>query len=353
MGRVYNALVRAEQWHDADHPIGRPDRKDSPRIPSGDGPPAVPINVSSAPQAPSALQGGLRASGALVTPAAVESVHSGATNLVPRAAPLSSRAVADRRIPNAPVSTFDEPCEVLNIRDLAIDKRVARLTREDPLAVERYRALAVKLINLSERRKLKTILITSADAGEGKTTVATVLALALAKDTERRVLLIDANPTSLSVGRTLGLNPKRGWRNLVDRSCELKRAIVRVDPNGLSVLTPGPQAASQSADAIPSRLETVIGELAQRFDLIIVDSPAILESPETQRLAAVLDGAVLVALAGHTHHSRVTAARKLVPKERRLGLVLNESEGGVGFPQRRRWKSSFITRLFGQTRLTA
>jgi capsular exopolysaccharide synthesis family protein len=219
--------------------------------------------------------------------------------------------------------------------------------------VERYRALAVKLLNLAEQRKLKTLLITSAEAGEGKTTVATVIALALAKHPERRVLLIDANPTSPSVGRTLGLDPKSGWLNLVDRSCELKHALVRVDPTGLYVMTPGPLAAPQSTDAISSRLGDVIAELAPRFDLIIVDSPAILESPEAQRLAAVLDGIVLVARAGHTHHSKVTASRKLVPKERRLGVVLNESEAGVGFPQRRRPKSSLIGRLFGRTRLTA
>lgn len=266
---------------------------------------------------------------------------------------LSRRPVPESPALGAPVITFEEPSEVSNIRDLAIDPRFATLTSEDPLAVERYRALAVRLLNLAERRKLKTLLITSAEAGEGKTTVATVVAWLLAKHAERRVLLIDANPASPSVARTLGLDSKRGWLNLVDRSCEPKHALVRLDPNGLYVMTPGASAAPRSTDAMSSRLEDVIAELAPRFDMVVVDSPAILESPEAQRLAAVLDGAVLVARAGHTHHRNVTAARKLVPKERRLGVVLNESEPGAEVAHPRGRKRSLVGRLFGRKRLTA
>jgi Mrp family chromosome partitioning ATPase len=210
--------------------------------------------------------------------------------------------------------------------------------------------LAVKLLNLADRRKLKTLLITSAEAGEGKTTVATAVAWLMAKHPERRVLLIDANPASPSVGRTLGIDSKRGWLNLVDRSCELKHALVRLDPNGLYVMTPGASEAAQPTDAMSSRLEDVIAEVATRFDLVVVDSPAILESPDGQRLAAVLDGAVIVARAGYTHHSKVTAARKLVPKERRLGVVLNESEADAEIAHRRRGKSSLAGRLFGRKR---
>ena len=107
---------------------------------------------------------------------------------------------------------------------------------------------------------------------------------------------------------------------------------------------------SQSTDAMSWRLEDVIAEVATRFDLVVVDSPAILESPEAQRLAAVLDGAVIVARAGYTHHSKVTAARKLVPKERRLGVVLNESEADAEIAHRRRGKRSLARRLFGRKR---
>lgn len=352
-------MVRAEKWKDSDRPIGRPDRNDAARGRRGEAAPASYFDASSAATAQSAFENSSSQTEYMVSPAAersfiaAESVEAGQSAFGPRQVTLAGRSVAEPTAPSAPVITFEEPSEVSNIVDLAIDPRVATLTREDPLAVERYRALAVKLLNLAERRKLKTLLITSAEAGEGKTTVATVVAWSLAKHPERRVLLIDANPGSPSVGSTLGIDPEHGWLNLVDRSCELKHALVRLDPNGLYVMTPGPLAAPRSTDAMSSRLEDVIAELAPRFDLVVVDSPAILESPEAQRLAAVLDGAVIVARAGHTHHSKVTAARKLVPKERRLGVVLNESEAGAEFGHRRRGKSSLVGRLFGRKRLTA
>jgi capsular exopolysaccharide synthesis family protein len=356
MGRVYNALVRAEKWKDGDRPIGRPDRNYAARGVPGDVGPGLSFNAPSAATAQSACENNLPQAEDVASPVAgrsfiaAESAEAGQSALVPRPVVLARRPVSESPASSAPVITFEEPSEVSNIRDLAVDPRLATLTHEDPLAVERYRALAVKLLNLADRRKLKTLLITSAEAGEGKTTVATGVAWSLAKYPERRVLLIDANPASPSVGRTFGIDAKRGWLNLVDRSCELKHALVRLDPNGLYVMTPGASAAPQSTYTLSSHLEDVIAELAPRFDLVVVDSPAILESPEVQRLAAVLDGAVIVARAGYTHHSKVTAARKLVPKERRLGVVLNESEADAEIAHRRRGKSSLAGRLFGRKR---
>jgi protein-tyrosine kinase len=352
MGRVYNALVRAEKWKDGDRPIGRPDRNDAARSGRGDAP-GFSFNASSAATAQSAFEINFPQTEDVASAVAgrsfiaAESAEAGQSSLAPRAVVLARRSVSESPAASAPVIIFEEPSEVSNIRDLAVDPRFATLTREDPLAVERYRALAVKMLNLADRRKLKTLLITSAEAGEGKTTVATGVAWLLAKHPGRRVLLIDANLASPSVGRTLAIDSKRGWLNLVDRSCELKHALVRLDPNGLYVMTPGASAAAQPTDAMSSRLEDVIAEVAPRFDLVVVDSPAILESPDAQRLAAILDGAVIVARAGYTHHSKVTAARKLVPKERRLGVVLNESEADAEIAQRR-GKSSLAGRLFGR-----
>src|SRR4030095_2471209 len=122
---------------------------------------------------------------------------------------------------------------------------VAALTGDDLLATERYRTLAMKLLSLTDQRKIKTVLITSAQEGDGKTTVATGAAWSLAKIAERRVLLIDASPTS-SLGRMLGIEPKRGWVNLLDGSSELKQAVVRLQPNGLYVLTAGAPARAPS-----------------------------------------------------------------------------------------------------------
>lgn len=329
MGRVYNALVRAERWSDRDRPIGAPAQGDASSQPNHALAEVVatrePIGVGS-----------------------TEPAGAASAPLPRRAGPLSPRSLFESSAASLPpAAAFEEPSEVASITGLTVDPHLAAVTGEDAPAVERYRTLAAGLLKIAERRKLKTLLITSAEATEGKTTVAINLAWSLARNPGRRVLLIAGSLSSSSASRMLGIDPKRGWLNLAKGSCKPKDAMVRLDPSGLYVMTSGAQSAAQSSDALSSRLEDVISDLAPRFDMVVVDSLPILESSEPQRLATVLDGTVIVARACHTHHRKVTAARKLVPKERRLGLVLNESDVDAA---RKRERSSLAGRLFGGAR---
>lgn len=345
MGRVYNALVRAERWEDRDRPIGAPalreaDSREADSYETAsfefetDHAPAEEVAKPLHPMSIIAAGSALKAAASAPLPR--------------RVAPSSPRPVFESPAASQPpTAAFEEPSEVSSVDKLNVDPHLASITGEDKLAAERYRTLAVNVLTLAERRKLKTLLVTSAVAAEGKTTVALNLAWSLAQKLlaekqQRRVLLIDATRTS-DTSRMLGINPKRGWLSLAASSCEPKQAMVRLDPNGLYLMTSGAHSAAQVTEALSSRLEDVIADLAPRFDAIVVDSPPILDSPETQRLATVLDASVIIARAGSTHHSKVTAARKLVPKARRLGVVLNESDAGA----HRRDKASFVGRLFG------
>ena len=94
-----------------------------------------------------------------------------------------------------------------------------------------------------------------------------------------------------------------------------------------------------------SRFEKLLAELAARFDLIVIDAPALCDSAEAQQIAAIADGCVLVTRMGHTHHRRVSEAVDLVPQEKRLGVVLNECEPAENTPGRN-GKRSFLSRLF-------
>ena len=356
MGRVYNALVRAERFQDADRPIGRPERNGA-AAGSVEKAPGFSRKPSSAAALPFVFEDHFDLTEDPTTSrygescAAVESpeVPSAVSKLanLPRSVPLARRPSSKPQAPSAPVSAFEEPKEVSSIRDLAIDPHLAALTSVS-LATERYRALAVKLLNLTDRRKMKTLLITSAQAGDGKTTIATGAAWSLAKGSERRVLLIDASPTCSPAGRMLGIEPKRGWLNLLEGSSELKQVLIRLEPNGLYLLTAGAISAQPLNEAWSARLEDLIADLARRFDLVIVDAGSILESYEAQRLASVLDGVVIVARANHTHHAKVTAARKLVPKERRLGVVLNESGVDAEIARQATSRNGLVGRWFGR-----
>lgn len=356
MGRVYNALVKAERWDDRQRPIGSPATRetDADETASFDFDDTLALAEEVAKplyRRPSVAAGSALKSAALAP-------------LPRRAAPSSPRPVFESPATSQPpTSAFEEPSEVLSVERLKVDAHLASITGKDKIAVERYRALALNVATLAERRKLKTILVASAEATEGKTTIAINLAWSIAqkplaqkslaqktvgKKPQRRVLLIDAT-RSFDTNRMLGINPKHGWLDLADCSCEPRQAMVRVDPNGLYVMTSGAYSAEQFAEVPSGRLEDVISELAPLFDLIVIDSPPMLDSSETQRLAEVLDGTVLVARACRTHHSKVTAARKLIPKPRRLGVVLNESDADAN----RGDKDSFVRKFFGGKRRSA
>ena len=96
-----------------------------------------------------------------------------------------------------------------------------------------------------------------------------------------------------------------------------------------------------------SRFERLLAELAARFDLIVIDAPAICDCAEAQQIAAIADAAVIVTRAGRTHHRRVSEATDLVPQERRLGVILNECEVERE-ATRRGGKRSLLGRLLGR-----
>jgi protein-tyrosine kinase len=378
MGRVYNALVKADRLPGRERAIGRPAssaRGSKPGVGSGgaaakiaDGFP-VPqasithadsaeefyFNCDSAATAPTFQSDGsfnpteTSAAPRAASPAARRRVESFAAG--PSAAPFSAPRASDAHAP-----IFEEPREIANVNGLTIDPHLVTLTAGDAPANERYRSLAVRVMNEAPGRNLKTLLITSAEAGEGKSTVAINLAWVMARRSERRVLLIDASMRPSSTSRMLGLTPSGGWLDVADDLSGLVRAMVRLDPNGLYVMAPGPPSArggreepagGMSEALVSAGFGNILAGLRRRFDFVVIDAPAILASADAQHLASVADGTVVVARAGVTRHSRVTDALALVPEGRRVGIVLNESEaGGSSAPDKA--GGPLMGRLFGR-----
>jgi protein-tyrosine kinase len=360
MGRVYNALVKADRLTDGQRPIGRPAIQGAEPVGAAR---QAQVDLSSTPHfdfddgrtTPVDFGNGFSLGETFVTertperftaPLAFEPFASSAR--VPEGGmrvDASRDSASSASLPIKPI--FAEPREVINVKNLSLDPHWAALTGGDPLASERYRTLAVRVT----RRTLKTLMVTSAEDGEGKSTVAANLAWVMARRDNRRVLLIEASLR----GHMPNVASGRGWLEMTDVSSELAETIVRLDPNGLYVMSAGGSRRkadlndSDVDDALASsQFEKAVAELAGYFDFIVIDAPTICGSVGAQQLAAVADGTVVVARAGRTHHSRVMTAVGLVPQERRLGIVLNESEVGEDLAHRGGGNASIIRRLFGR-----
>jgi capsular exopolysaccharide synthesis family protein len=171
----------------------------------------------------------------------------------------------------------------------------------------------------------RTLLMTSATPREGKTTTAVHLAVVHSQQ-KRRTLLIDADLRRPSVYGHLGVNNDQGLSDVVNGRIEWRDALQT--PEGLPDLAvlPAGRPSRRAADGLGKTLRALLDDAVNDFDLIICDAPPLLGFAESLQIAALVDGIVVVALAGRTQRP---ALASVVGNLRRLnthvmGVVLNE-----------------------------
>ncbi len=171
----------------------------------------------------------------------------------------------------------------------------------------------------------RTILMTSATPREGKTTTAVHLAVVHSQQ-RRKTLLIDADLRRPSVYGHLGVTNDKGLSDVVNGRAEWRDALQI--PEGLPDLAvlPAGRASRRAADGLGKTLTTLLSDAADEFDLIVCDAPPLLGFAESLQIAALVDGIVVVALAGRTQRpalaSVVSSLRRLNANV--MGVVLNE-----------------------------
>jgi capsular exopolysaccharide synthesis family protein len=191
-----------------------------------------------------------------------------------------------------------------------------------PGPVEQYRRLAARLHLSQAERGTRTVMVTSALVGEGKTLTATNLALTLSESYKRRVLLIDADLRRpwvhqlLNVPNITGLND--GIRSGVDR----KVPLITVSEY-LSVLTAGRPDPDPMSVLSSDRMRRVLADAGRSFDWVIVDTPPVALLSDAHLLATLVDTVVMVIRAGTTPLRAMQQAVEAVGRDRVLGVVLN------------------------------
>ncbi len=172
--------------------------------------------------------------------------------------------------------------------------------------------------------RLRSILMTSANPSEGKSTTALHLAIANAEQ-GKRTLLIDADLRRPSIHRKLGLPMERGLSNVLMGEMTWKNALIHMDQLvNLDVLFSGPPS-HRAADLIGPLLSDMLDEFGKEYDLIIIDAPPLLGFAEPLQMAAIADGILVVSLAGETDRKAVASLLSALKRLRAnvIGIVLN------------------------------
>jgi non-specific protein-tyrosine kinase len=201
------------------------------------------------------------------------------------------------------------------------------ITEAEPRSptAEAFRKLRTNVGFASIDRPLETLLVTSAEPGEGKTTVISNLAVVIAQN-GHSVTLLDCDLRHPTVHRRFGLTNRQGISRLffqpneqLNGSCQATRV------ENLSVLTTG-QLPPNPAELLGSqRMQSILGMVREKTDMVLIDTPPTLAVTDASVLAPAVDGVLLVVRPGKTHAS---AARQTVEQLRRvnarlLGVVLN------------------------------
>jgi succinoglycan biosynthesis transport protein ExoP len=173
--------------------------------------------------------------------------------------------------------------------------------------------------------RLRSIVITSAIPGEGKTTIAAHLAIANAYR-GKRTLLVDGDLRRPSIHARFGLNPREGLSNVLTGELAWRDVILPVeDKPNLSLLPAGP-GSHRAADLIGPRLSTLLDEFGKEYDLVILDSPPLLGFAECLQMASAADGVLIVSRAGSTRRKDVAEVVSVLSRLRAniVGVVLNQ-----------------------------
>jgi len=189
------------------------------------------------------------------------------------------------------------------------------------IAKEQYRILRTRLLEAIATQGLRTLLITSATAAEGKTIVSANLALQFSSLKEGRVLLIDADLRRAGLSESLRPQPTRGLGEYLRGESDWESLLLQVDP-WLSVL-PAVHSRTEGAELLTSqRLPELLQQARTRFDLVLVDGAPVGPIADSRVLARAVDASVLVVRAGCTNFTAVEEAAALL-RPGLLGCVLN------------------------------
>lgn len=173
------------------------------------------------------------------------------------------------------------------------------------------------------------ILVTSALAGEGKTFCAINLAISMALERDRTVLLVDADVGKPSVPRALGLDAKRGLMEaLLDRHVDLGDVLWKTDIGGLTVLPAGTAHQHATELLASDAMRGLLRDMAERYHdrIVVFDAPPLLAASEAGVLASQVGQIVVVVEAGKTSEAALKRALGLVDTSRVTGLLLNKVE---------------------------
>ena len=210
-------------------------------------------------------------------------------------------------------------------------KKLVTVANRNSFVSEQFRTIRTNITFAMPEQEIKTILVTSATPGEGKSTNVANLGVVFAQE-GKKILIVDADLRKPTMHYTFLLQNSKGLSNLLTRQCELSEVLNSTEIPNLFVMTSGPIPPNPAELLSSKTLDLVIVQLIKEFDMIIFDAPPLLSVTDAQILANKCHGTLLIVNSGVVENTSVLKAKLSLEasKAKILGVVLNNYKIPLG-----------------------
>lgn len=202
--------------------------------------------------------------------------------------------------------------------------RIDDLSPKYSALTEAFRSLRTSVLLSAAERPPRSLLVSSAQPGEGKTTVSTNLAISLAQ-LGQRVLLIEGDLRRPSVHRAFGIEGNLGVVSYLTGQQDWRQAVEKISLAGLEVLVCGPAPPNPAELLSSDRMQKLVAQALEEYKFVVLDSPPLLNVADSRILATLVEGVVLVVKGGATPRELALRAQGYAADvgARVIGVVLN------------------------------
>lgn len=201
------------------------------------------------------------------------------------------------------------------------------ITNDDPKSPisEAYRVLRTNILFSSFDKPIKTMVVTSAGPGEGKSTTLVNLAVTFAQQGSR-VLLIDADLRKPRIHRILMMDNSNGLTNLLSTRNDYKDYVRSCRIKNLDILLCGAIPPNPSELLMSNAMKQFIQKVREDYDIVLIDAPPAIIVTDAAIISTFVDGTMLVAASGTVERDELIRAKEMLNKVNAniIGVVLNK-----------------------------
>lgn len=207
-----------------------------------------------------------------------------------------------------------------------VSKGILNLRAIDPFYYELLKGLRAKVEYKMDTLNLRVLAVSSAVAGEGKTLTAIQLAANMASTGRKKVLLVDMDLRKSNIAKGLGIASDSGLSEFLSGSLPKEKILRNSVVPGLSVIVGGKTISSPTDMLAGEKFRTLLLQLREQFDLVILDTPPILPVPDAVTISEQVDAFILLFRFSYTPHHLFRQAIEELGERKIVGVVLNGEE---------------------------